>query len=226
MKLLRRLILWLGLALAAIGLSLYAFCGLQLVLLKWVPPFTTAVQIERRWDAIVHGRAYRKQYRFVPLRRISPALQHAVIAGEDTRFLDHSGVDWIELKKVIEADLKRGKLTRGASTITQQLVKNLFLSNQRSVFRKGLEFALVPLAEHILGKDRILELYLNVIEWGPGIYGAEAASEAYYRIPASDLNRTQAARLAACVPAPLKRRPATAGNYAQLIETRMSQMGW
>ncbi len=104
------------------------------------------------------------------------------------------------MQKVLEDDMKRHKLGRGGSTITQQLVKNLFLTTERSLVRKGVESALVPLAEAFLTKDRILELYLNVIEWGPGIYGAEAASEHYYHSPASDMTREQAARLAAIIP--------------------------
>jgi monofunctional biosynthetic peptidoglycan transglycosylase len=207
-------------------LGLYACCALSLVFLKWVDPFTTAVQAERRMDSLLHHYPYHKRYVFVPLRQISPELQHAVIAAEDERFREHAGIDWIELKKVVEKDLDSGKLGRGGSTITQQLVKNLFLSTKRSVIRKGIEFTLVPMTEKILGKDRILELYLNVIEWGAGIYGAEAASEAYYKIPAARVSREQAARLAACIPAPTKRRPAQMGNYAELIQIRMRQMGW
>lgn len=217
---------WLLLA-AALTLGLYGLCAVSLVMLKWIDPWTTAVQAERRIDALLHHRPYHKQYRFVSLRQIAPDLQHAVVASEDERFRQHAGIDWIELKKVLDDDLRRhGKLTRGASTITQQLVKNLFLSTSRSGVRKVLEFAIVPLAEAILSKDRILELYLNIIEWGPGVYGAEAASQAYYHVTAARLNRDEAARLAACIPAPSRRRPAAMGGYAQIIEVRMRQMGW
>src|SRR5581483_1576003 len=118
------------------------------------------------------------------------------------------------------------KLGRGASTITQQLVKNLFLTTSRSFLRKAIEAALTPPAELILGKDRILELYLNVIEWGPGIYGAEAASEAWYRVSAAQVNREQAARLAAMIPAPLHRRPTRMTEYSAVILERMRGMGW
>ena len=115
---------------------------------------------------------------------------------------------------------------RGASTITQQLVKNLFLTTSRSFVRKGIEFTLVPLAERILGKRRILELYLNVIEWGPGVYGAEAAAQYHYGIPAARVNREQGARLAAILPSPLRRRPARMNEYSARILERMSKMGW
>jgi monofunctional biosynthetic peptidoglycan transglycosylase len=101
------------------------------------------VQAERRMDSLLHHYPYHKRYVFVPLRQISPELQHAVIAAEDERFREHAGIDWIELKKVVEKDLDSGKLGRGGSTITQQLVKNLFLSTKRSMIRKGIEFTLV-----------------------------------------------------------------------------------
>ena len=224
---LSRWVRWAAATLLAAALGMYGFWVASCFLLKWLDPATTAVQIERRLDALWLGKPYRKQYKFVPLQRISPDLQHAVIASEDERFRQHSGIDWVELRKVIEQDLERGKRpSRGASTISQQLVKNLFLSTTRSGVRKVLEFAIVPAAEAILGKDRILELYLNVIEWGPGIYGAEAAAQAYYKVPAERVNRDQAARLAACIPAPSRRRPAAMGNLAEIVETRMRQMGF
>lgn len=218
---------WLAIALAGSFFILYGLCAVGLVLLKWVDPFTTAVQAERRLDALAAGRPYQKRYRFVPLSRIAADLQHAVVASEDERFRQHNGIDWIELRKVIEQDIGRGKKPgRGASTISQQLVKNLYFSTSRSAWRKAAEFAIVPLAELILSKDRILELYLNVIEWGPGIYGAEAASQSYYRIPAARLGREQSARLAACIPSPLKRRPAQMNQMSEIILIRMRQMGF
>jgi monofunctional biosynthetic peptidoglycan transglycosylase len=209
-----------------LALSLYALCAVCGLALRWIDPPTTAVQMERRVGAILKHRSYRKQYDPVPLRRISPNLQHAVVAAEDGRFRTHHGFDWIEMQKVLEQDIQRHKLGRGGSTITQQLVKNLFLTTERSLVRKGVEFTLVPMVEALLTKDRILELYLNVIEWGPGIYGAEAASEYYYRVPASEVNREQAARLAAIIPSPLKRKPAQMNEYSQEILDRMAKTGW
>ena len=206
--------------------SLYAFVALCVLALRWIDPVTTAVQVERRVSAMLKGREYHKRYVFVPLRRISPNLQHAVVAAEDGRFRTHHGFDWIEMQKVLEKDMQRHKLGRGGSTITQQLVKNLFLSTERSIVRKGVEFTLVPIVETLLSKDRILELYLNVIEWGPGIYGAQAASEYYYRVPALDLTREQSARLAAVIPAPLKRKPPQMNDYSEEIQDRMSKTGW
>ncbi len=186
----------------------------------------TAVQAQRRIRAMLEHRPYAKRYQFVPLSRIAPNLQHAVIAAEDGRFFQHHGFDWIEMRKVLEDDMQKQKLGRGGSTITQQLVKNLFLSTERSLIRKGVEFTLVPMVEALLTKKRILELYLNVIEWGPGVYGAEAASEFYYHVHASEVSRDQAARLAAIIPAPLRRRPARMNDYSDEILRRMAQSGW
>jgi monofunctional biosynthetic peptidoglycan transglycosylase len=188
------------------------------------PPFT-AVHIQRRVQAWLRGTQYRKRYLFVPLNRISPDIQHAVVAAEDARFFRHHGFDWHEIQIAAENDLDGGR-TRGASTITQQLVKNMFFGTGRSFLRKGLEFTLVPVAELVLGKRRILELYLNVVEWGPGIYGAEAASHYYYGTTARTVGREPAARLAAILPAPLKRRPERMNDYSVRIRDRMLQMGW
>jgi monofunctional biosynthetic peptidoglycan transglycosylase len=187
---------------------------------------TTTVQVQRRIEAIFSGGRYTKRYAFVPLNRISPALRHAVIAAEDGRFFKHHGIDWTEVGKVVAHDLEEGTLSRGASTITQQLVKNLFLTTHRSFIRKGLEMALAPVADAVLPKDRILELYLNVIEWGPGVYGAEAAARRWYNIPASRISREQAARLAAILPAPRRRQPARMHQYSSEILERMARMGW
>ncbi len=209
-----------------VAAGFYALCALELLYLRWGRPLTTAVQVERRIQAYRARESYQKRYTWVPLARISRDLQHAVIAAEDGRFYEHGGIDWLEVRKVVEDDFERGRLGRGGSTITQQLVKNLFLTTERSVIRKGIEFTLVPLTEWILPKRRILELYLNVIEWGRGIYGAEAATRFYYRIPAARVNRDQAARLAAIIPAPLKRRPDRMDWYSEEILRRMHNVGW
>jgi monofunctional glycosyltransferase len=204
----------------------YVLCGVGIALLRWINPWTTTVQMERRIQALRAHHAYLKRYEFVPLPDISLNLQHAVVAAEDGRFRKHHGFDWIEMQKVLEDDMKRQRVGRGGSTITQQLVKNLFLTTERSFVRKAVESSLVPLVEAFLTKDRILELYLNVIEWGPGIYGAEAASEHYYHLHASQVSREQAARLAAIIPAPLKRKPERMNEYSAVILDRMAQTGW
>lgn len=218
----RTILLWA----AGLAAAFYALCVLELVALRWADPPTTAVQAQRRVEAWLHRRLYRKHYSFVPLSRISPDLQHAVIAAEDGRFYQHHGIDWQEVQKVVDRDLEEGHLGRGGSTITQQLIKNLFLTTNRSLVRKAVEFTLVPAAERILSKRRILELYLNVIEWGPGVYGAEAAARTWYGVPAARVNREQAARLAALLPSPLRRKPGRMNAYSTEILRRMSQMGW
>jgi len=212
---------WLGIGVAA----LWLLAALSLVALRWVDPPTTAVHIERRIEASIHGTPYHERYEFIPIEQISPSLQHAVVAAEDARFYQHHGFDWHAIQLAAEDDMEGGRI-RGGSTITQQLVKNLFFGTGRSILRKGAEFTLVPVAELVLGKRRILELYLNVVEWGPGIYGAEAASRAWYRTSAGNIGRDQAARLAAILPSPLKRRPERMNRYAAIILERMRQMGW
>jgi monofunctional biosynthetic peptidoglycan transglycosylase len=204
---------------------LWSLAALILVVARWIDPPTTAVHIQRRLQAWIHHTPYRERYKFVPLSQISPDLQHAVIAAEDTRFYQHHGFDWHQMQIAAEEDLE-GDRTRGASTITQQLVKNLFFGTGRSFLRKGAEASLVPVAELVLGKRRILEIYLNEVEWGPGIYGAESACRYYYETAARNIGRQESARLAAILPAPLKRRPERMNKYSMIILRRMDQMGW
>jgi monofunctional biosynthetic peptidoglycan transglycosylase len=205
--------------------AFWLVAALTLVALRFIDPPTTAVHVERRFQAWIHNKPYSSRYTFVPLQEISPELQHAVIAAEDARFYQHHGFDWHAIQIAAEDDLEGGR-TRGGSTLTQQLVKNIFFGTSRSFLRKGAEATLVPVAEFALGKQRILELYLNVVEWGPGVYGAEAASRYYYRTSARSLDRQQASRLAAILPSPLKRRPDRMNHYSELILERMRQMGW
>jgi monofunctional biosynthetic peptidoglycan transglycosylase len=206
-------------------IAFYAFVILALLLFRWVNPPTTAVQVERRMQFLIRRTAYRKTFVFVPISQISPALQHAVIAAEDARFFQHHGFDWKEVQTAAEDDLEHGK-RRGASTITQQLVKNLFLTTGGSFLRKGVEFTIVPIAEFVLPKKRILELYLNVIEWSPGVYGVEASAQYYYHLPARRITRDQAIDLAPILPAPLRRKPGRLTEYDRIIALRMAQMGW
>lgn len=218
---------WRAIKMAVLAsLSFYLLTGSILIGLRFLNPPTTAVQTQRRIESWFTGQSYQKRMQFVPLSRISPHLRHAIVAAEDGRFYQHRGIDWAELEKVIDENLERGTISRGASTITQQLIKNLLLTTRFGIFRKGYEFALVPVAETVLEKERILELYLNLIEWGDGIYGAEAAARFHYGIPASELSREQAARLAACVPAPRRRRPEQMDDYSAEILRRMERMGW
>jgi len=222
----RRFILRASGLLIAVAAAYWLLCSVSLVLLKWINPITTPVQMERRIEATIMHRPYRKLRRVVPLSEISPNLQHAVIAAEDARFYKHHGIDWNQVDTVVEQSIEEGEVTRGASTITEQLVKNLFATTGRNPLRKLLEFTLAPVADRILGKQRTLELYLNVIEWGPGVYGAEAAAEYYYKTSALRLTRDESLRLAAIIPAPLRRKPARMTRYSEIIETRMRQLGW
>jgi monofunctional glycosyltransferase len=220
-NLLRRSIRWL-----VIGVVLlWLFAALILVAARWVDPPTTVVHMQRRLQAWIHDTPYRERYKFVPLNQISADFQHAVIAAEDGNFYHHHGFDWHQIQIAADEDLE-GERTRGASTITQQLVKNLFFGTGRSILRKGAEATLVPVAELVLGKRRILEIYLNVVEWGPAIYGAESASLYYDETAARNIDRQQGARLAAILPSPLKRRPERMNRYSAIILKRMDQMGW
>jgi len=204
---------------------LWSLAALILVAARWIDPPTTALHMQRHLQAWIHQTPYHERYEFVPLSQISLDFQHAVIAAEDARFYEHHGFDWHAIQIAAEDDMQGGRI-RGASTLTQQLVKNLFFGTARSILRKGVEFTLVPVAELVLGKRRILELYLNVVEWGPGVYGAESACRYYYRTSARSIGREQSARLAAILPLPLKRRPDHMNHYSELILERMRQMGW
>jgi len=217
----RSVIKWLLLGLAL----LWSLAVLILVAARWIDPPTTTVHMQRRLQAWIYDAPYHERYEFVPLSQISSDFQHAVIAAEDARFYQHRGFDWDAMEIAAEGDLEGGRV-RGGSTLTQQLVKNLYFGTGRSILRKGAEFTLVPVAELVLGKRRILELYLNVVEWGPGVYGAESACRYYYRTSARSIDRQQAAQLAAILPLPLKRRPDHMNRYSALILERMRQMGW
>jgi monofunctional biosynthetic peptidoglycan transglycosylase len=194
----RRLTRWLPVA-AAAGFALVAYGYLTLPdvrPLATVNPATTAFIELRLAEARAAGRPPRRNQRWVRYERISPHLRRAVLVAEDSAFWQHDGVDLEQLKESIETNLERGQLARGASTITQQLAKNLYLSPARTPMRKLRELIIARRLEAELSKRRILELYLNVVEWGDGIYGAEAASRAYFRKPASRLSPSEAALLA------------------------------
>jgi len=142
------------------------------------------------------------RYRFVPYERIGNPLKRAMIAAEDAKFVDHEGFDWDGIELALEKNQKRGRIVAGGSTITQQLAKNLFLSPSRSWLRKGQEAVITLMLEALLDKRRIFELYLNVIEWGDGVFGAEAAAQHYFGVSAARLSAEQGARLAAMAPNP------------------------
>jgi monofunctional biosynthetic peptidoglycan transglycosylase len=169
-------------------------------------PTTTALMQARAEEAVEEGRPAARQQQWIPLSRMSRWLIDAVVNSEDARFFDHDGIDVIETEAALEKAVERGKLGRGASTITQQLAKNLWLGESRTFSRKLREFILARRLE-ALGKERVLELYLNVAEWGDGIYGAEAAARYWFHKSAADVDPAEAAVLAAMLPAPRKRNP-------------------
>jgi monofunctional glycosyltransferase len=142
------------------------------------------------------------QQHWVPYEKISSHLKRAILVAEDDRFADHEGFDWEGIQKAMDKNQQKGKVVAGGSTISQQLAKNLFLSGERSMLRKGEEALITLMMERMLGKERILEIYLNVIEWGDGVFGAEAAARHYFGISAAQLSAEQAAKLAAMVPRP------------------------
>lgn len=198
--------------------------------LSTVNPQVTALMRERSDEAAAKRRPFSIHRDWVPLSGISEDLRHAIIVGEDGTFFEHEGVDWYEMKESIKKDIERGKLVRGGSTITQQLAKNLFLSTSKDPMRKLKELLITWRMEDRLSKDRILEIYLNCIEWGDGIFGAEAASETYFGKHASDIDREEAARLAAVVPSPLKHHPNQDDRFVlyrtDVILGRMEGRGW
>lgn len=175
---------------------------LRVLDLKSSNPVQTAMMSTRLDEMRDEGKPPRLHYRWVPMKRISPYLQRALIVSEDATFYGHEGFDWEGIKYAAEKNLKKGKVIAGGSTISQQLAKNLFLSTQRTPWRKGQEALITIMLEKTLSKRRIFEIYLNVIEWGNGIFGAEAASRHYFGKSAASLTPAEAARLAAMVPAP------------------------
>ena len=170
-------------------------------------PTSTALMDHRLARAAEQRRTGKRQWIWTPLSRIAPELQRAVIAAEDASFFVHEGFDWEGIRDAALYNLEAGELKRGGSTITQQLAKNLYLSSERSLFRKAREALITRSLEHRLTKKRILELYLNVAEWGRGVYGAEAAARHHFGKSASDLTADEAAWLAAILPSPQRYDP-------------------
>jgi monofunctional glycosyltransferase len=221
---------------AAIALLFAGWLVLELVtwpdvaaLAKENPSTTAFIEAykERQEDA---GKKPSADYRYVPASRISEAMKRAAICGEDLEFFSHRGFSEHEMKEAVKEALEDGKKLRGASTITQQLAKNLWLSPSRNPLRKVKEAILTRQLENNLSKQRILELYLNVAEFGPGVYGAEAAARKYFGVSAAQLGESQAAALAAGLPSPQRWNPAagskTARKKADIILARMAQAQW
>lgn len=198
--------------------------------LKSANPPTTALMEKRQREREQEGKPSRRSQRWVPLSKISPDLMHAVIVAEDGTFYEHGGFDWYEVQESLEKDWNEGRVARGGSTITQQLAKNLFLSTSKDPIRKLKEAYITMQMERILSKDRILELYLNLIEWGDGLYGAEAAAQEYFGKSAAELTREEAARIAAVIPNPRRHKPNNDSRYVnyrlQIILAMMEARGW
>jgi monofunctional biosynthetic peptidoglycan transglycosylase len=231
----RRLLALLALCLLALQLSF----ALRIATMKVVDPQTTSFQRSEIRRLLGEKQRVEWSHQWVPYAAISPQLKRAVIASEDAGFADHSGVEWDAIEqawaKNQRAEARAGRQARpgsakvvGGSTITQQLAKNLFLSGERTVLRKGQEFIITLMLEALLGKQRILEIYLNNVEWGEGIFGAQAAARHYFHKDAARLGADEAARLAVMLPAPkrFERRPGSAyvSGRAATIVARMGSV--
>ena len=202
MRKLARFIAWLAVAAAA------AFLAVQLSFLARVwwwkdhDPQATAFMKNRLEQLRKRDPEAKLRQVWVPYARISPQLKRAVVVAEDSRFVDHEGFDWEAIEKAAEKNRRKGRVVAGGSTISQQLAKNLFLSGERTPWRKGEEALITVMIEHVMDKRRILEIYLNVIEWGDGVFGAEAAARHYFGASAATLGAEPSARLAAMIPNP------------------------
>lgn len=235
--------LWRLLALLALcALALQATFALRIAAMAWLDPASTAFQRSEAWRLLRAGQEWRWRQQWVDGGAISPALGRAVIASEDAGFVDHDGIEWEAIERARErnrraqARAERRSAARpdkpvaarlvGGSTITQQLAKNLLLSGERTVLRKGQEALLALWLELWLDKRRILEIYLNHVEWGEGVFGAQAAAQRYFHVDAARLSARQAARLAVMLPAPkrFEKRPDSAYVNAR-TETILARMG-
>ena len=212
-----------------LAISWLALSWLVVLVLRFVPPLTSAVMMERQLGALIHGeKDFRLQHRWVPWSQVSPYVPLAMVAGEDQKFPFHHGFDFDSIQTAVDA-ADEGRRLRGASTISQQTAKNLFLWNGRSFVRKGLEAYFTVLIELTWPKQRILEVYMNIAELGDGIYGVGAASDAFFHVPPARLGAAQAARLAAVLPSPRRfhadRPTAYVQSRANWIQQQMGQLG-
>ena len=215
-------------ALAAV-LVLQLWFLMHIVMWREVDPSSTRFMRIRLAELQAKDPGATLQHRWVDYGRISDHLKRAVIASEDARFPDHDGVDWAAIEQAFERNRARGRSAFGGSTITMQLAKNLFLTGERSYWRKGQELLITGMLEAVLDKRRILEIYLNVAEWGVGVFGCEAAAQHYFGVPAARLSPAQAARLAAMLPRPRyydrNRGSVALSRRASMIIRGMSAVG-
>jgi monofunctional glycosyltransferase len=220
------LLLCTGLSMAA-SLFIWLITMPDISSLQKANPSTTALMDSREAQARTKGQTVERHWRWVPLSRVSSHLRRAVVAAEDASFFVHEGFDWEGIKDAALYNLEKGELKRGGSTITQQLAKNLYLSSERSILRKVREALITRSLERHLSKERILEIYINVAEWGNGVYGAEAAARHYFKKPAREVTEEEAAWLAAILPAPrrydpLRKTRALTRRYERILR-RMDQ---
>ena len=218
----RMIFLWLPIAFIVLS-------SLQVLVLRWVPPMTSAFMVSRQVDAwLERDWSFRLHYAWRGHGQISPNLPIALVAAEDQRFPEHHGFDFEAIDKAIEHN-RRGRKVRGASTISQQVAKNLFLWQGRSYLRKGLEAWYTVLIEVIWPKQRILDVYANIAEFGDGVYGAEAAARQYFGKPAARLTPSESARMAAVLPSPRRYSITKPGSYVQRrarwIERQVQHLG-
>jgi monofunctional glycosyltransferase len=193
-------------------------------------PDETALMRQRLREAEKEGKQLKIVNQWIPLSRVPKHVQEAIIVAEDGTFYEHGGIDWFEVQESLEKNLEEGRPARGASTITQQLAKNLFLSTSKDPIRKLKEVAITLMMEKALSKQRILEIYINIVEWGRGIFGIEAAARTYFGKSASALTLEEATRLAAVIPSPLRHRPDADSKYVlrrkAIVLNRMQSRRW
>ena len=218
----RRVLFLAFVALFAIAFLWFAWIVAHIGWYRYNPPGETAFMAQRMDEARAKNPKAVLQYRWVPYARISNNLKRAMVAAEDAKFVEHGGFDWDGIRNAMDKNRSKGRVVAGGSTISQQLAKNLFLSPAKSYWRKGEEAVVTVLLEAMLPKERIFEIYLNVIEWGNGVFGAEAAAHRYFGVTAAQLSAEQAARLAAMAPSPrlFERRPDSAylaGRVATIL---------
>jgi len=197
-----RIVAWTLAAIALVFIALNAWYAAHILWWRTHPVGETSFMSYRMDELHAKSSKAPLQYQWVPYERISNNLKRAMVAAEDSKFVDHEGFDWEGMQLAMEKNQKKGRVVAGGSTITQQLAKNLFLTPSRSYVRKAEEAVITVMLETMLPKRRILELYLNVIEWGTGVFGAEAAARRYFGVTAAQLSAEQAARLAAMAPNP------------------------
>ncbi|HUW49456.1 MAG TPA: monofunctional biosynthetic peptidoglycan transglycosylase [Sulfuricella sp.] len=222
-------LLWRGVALFVVAVLFYQL-WLFAHIWWWVDhnPSTSAFMEQRLEVLQTKNPDVELRHRWVPYNQISGNLKRALIAAEDSKFLDHEGFDWEGIQKAYEKNQKKGKIVAGGSTISQQLAKNLFLSSRRAFWRKAEEAVITVMLEQMMSKRRIFEIYLNVIEWGNGVFGAEAAARHYYKTSAANLSAEQAAKLASMVPSPRyydsHRNARGLARKTEIILVRMNQV--